>query len=325
MQVRQPARRKIYQIRKDVLEDALNYKKLFRFTKENVIWMSDLFLGQSDESRGGAIPYVNRMEITLRYLANPGFQSGIAHEFGIHQSTVSKIVTDVIEKISASANDWIKFPNGHEETQLAKQNWYDVLEFPCTIGAIDCTHIKIEKPAGPIGNEYINRKGFASVNVQATCNENYVFTSVDASWPGSVHDSRIFRNSNIYQLLINDNMQSILLGDDGYGITPFLLKPYKNPLTPSQKRFNKLHCRARVVIENAFGQVKRRFPIMKYMIRVKLTRIPSYIIACFILHNIAKFLNDVPLDEEAFYEADVKLAVEDDMLQQQNDRQMKLA
>nr|CAH7750834.1 unnamed protein product [Callosobruchus chinensis] len=34
--------------------------------------------------------------------------------------------------------------------------------------------------------------GYHSINVQATCNADEWFTSVDASWPGSVHDSRIF-------------------------------------------------------------------------------------------------------------------------------------
>jgi hypothetical protein len=52
------------------------------------------------------------------------------------------------------------------------------------------------------GDEYINRKGFPSINVQATCNAREIFTSVDCQWPGSVHDNRIFKNSSIYDIII---------------------------------------------------------------------------------------------------------------------------
>nr|CAI5823249.1 unnamed protein product [Callosobruchus analis] len=47
------------------------------------------------------------------------------------------------------------------------------------------------------GDEYISRKGYHSVNVQAPCN-----ASVDVS--GSVHDSRIWTNSKICNICINE-------------------------------------------------------------------------------------------------------------------------
>jgi nuclease HARBI1 len=100
------------------------------------------------------------------------------------------------------------------------------------LGVIDCTHIKIKK--APIhGDEYINRKGYHSINVQATCNSDEWFTSVDASWPGSVHDSRIWSNSEICNIARNDfqRSQALILGDEGYGIAPWLMVPFRNPNT----------------------------------------------------------------------------------------------
>lgn len=236
--------------------------------------------------------------MALRYLANPGFQSGIAREFGIHQTTVSKTAWQVVQNVCSQSQEWVTWPTrSQQQLQEAKSNWYEKFEYPSAIGAIDCTHIRIEKPSGAIGNEYVNRKGYASINVQATCDEKHRFTSVDASWPGSVHDNRIFKNSEIHVDLSN-RQGVVLLGDEGYGIAPFVMKPFANPNSPQEVHFNRIHSKARVVIENAFGQLKRRFPILKYMIRVKLERVPTYIIACCVLHNVAKELRDTATEDE---------------------------
>jgi hypothetical protein len=152
------------------------------------------------------------------------------------------------------------------------------------------------------GDEYVNRKGFPSINVQATCNEKYIFTSIDASWPGSVHDSRVLKNSSLYQLLLNGHHASVILADEGYGISPFIMTPFKNAITNVEKRYNKIHTKNRVVIEQSFGQLKRRFPMLRYGLRLKLESIPMCIVACFMLHNIAKFLGDADFNPEDFEE-----------------------
>lgn len=41
-------------------------------------------------------------------------------------------------------------------------------QFPTTISVTDCTHIDIKKPSIH-GDEYINRKGKPTLNVQSTC------------------------------------------------------------------------------------------------------------------------------------------------------------
>jgi len=174
---------------------------------------------------------------------------------------------------------------------IAKQEWAQNNKIPCVIGAIDCTHIRIYKPK-EFGDEYINRKGFPSFNVQATCNSKEYFTSVSAEWPGSVHDSRIFKNSDIGIFLKQRTENVVLIGDSGYAITPWLITPYCDPVNNIQKNFNKIYARERVVIERCFGQVKRRFPILQYKVRVTLKNVPKIIICCFIFHNVAKYLND---------------------------------
>jgi nuclease HARBI1 len=109
--------------------------------------------------------------------------------------------------------------------------------FAGVVGAIDCTHIKIESPGGNQAELFRNRKTWFSLNVQAVCNSEGIFTNVVARWPVSVHDSRIFENSYLAYQLENKEIPGLLLGDSGYPVLPYLLTPLDNPVNAAQKRY----------------------------------------------------------------------------------------
>lgn len=224
-----------------------DYKALYRFNKENVKWIASHFLGETHETRGGALTMEQRMKIFLRYLADPGFQSGIAEELGVHRSTVCKTINGVADMIMQKSDTWIRFPSTADDIAAAKIEWLDTYKFPSAIGVLDCTHVRIPKP-GDHGDEYINRKGYPSINVQATCNAKEWFTSIVVDWPGSVHDSKIWKNSTIREV-IRRHRNTVLLGDEGYGLEPWLMTPYRNPVEDKHRRFNRLLKEERVVIE----------------------------------------------------------------------------
>lgn len=307
MNIRNAARVKNYNERRHTPEFDEDYRRLFRFTRASVQLLATEFLEESGETRGGALSAVQRMEITLRYISDPGFQQSVGYQTGVCQSTVSKTVSKTLAAIVYRANNWIKFPSTVNEIHNAKEEWYQRHGFPSCIGCIDCTHVRIDKPSGPFGDEFVNRKNFPSINVQATCNSKWIVTSVDASWPGSVHDSRVFKNSVIYPIMLPNAFNAILLGDEGYGITPFLMTPYRTPATNEQRAFNNLHKKNRVLIEQCFGQIKRRFPILRYGIRLKMENISTCIVACFILHNIAKELNEPDFEIEDDFEEELQI------------------
>lgn len=255
---------KVYKQRREA--DIGDFRSLYRFSKENVQWLAEYFLSNANEvdfteTRGGALTNIQKMKTYLRYMADPGFQTGIGEELGIQQSTVSRTVDSVMNKIIEKANDWIRFPNNAHEIAQAKQEWQIKYNFPSALGVVDCTHVQIEKPSLH-GDEYVNRKGYASINVQATCNAREMFTSLDVSWPGSVHDARIWSNSEVRNIIRNFP-DTVLLGDEGYGLEPWVMATYRNPDTENKQDFNRLLRRERVIIERCFGQVKRRFPIIK--------------------------------------------------------------
>ena len=69
--------------------------------------------------------------------------------------------------------------------------------FPGVLGAINGSHIPIEAPIKD-PEQYINRKGFHSLQLQVVCDMEMMFIDVFCGFPGSVHDARVFRNSPLF-------------------------------------------------------------------------------------------------------------------------------
>eukprot|EP00064_Thunnus_orientalis_P012498 superscaffoldBa00001925_g12533 len=60
-------------------------------------------------------------------------------------------------------------------------------------------------------------------NCMIICDAAYIISNVEAKWPGSVHDSRIYRESNLSNKLQRGEFDGLLLSDRGYPCQPRLL------------------------------------------------------------------------------------------------------
>lgn len=240
----------------------------------------------------------------------------MGNDLGVHRTTVNKTIWIVCSRILARAGNWIKFPQTQLDFVNAQELWASKYTFPSAIGAIDCSLFEITKPK-EYGDEYICRKGiflflirsvrsffrvisvyqiflagYAAINMQATVDASEKFTSIDCQWAGSVHDARIWRNSGVKAQLENNNCGALLLADEGYPLSQWMMKIYPNPHEEYQKAFNRLLKKERVIVERVFGQLKKRFPALGNRIRVATANVPKMITACCVLHNVAKYLNE---------------------------------
>jgi hypothetical protein len=170
------------------------------------------------------------------------------------------------------------------------------------IGALDCTQIPIVSLPLDVQRAYQNRKGWYSLNVQAVVDGRYRFLNVDASWPGSCHDSRILRDSALWPAFEQQLIDGILLGDSGYPSRQWLLTPYANLINAVQQRYNDAHASGRVCVEQTFGQWKRVFRILQDKIRVPTAKAPQIVAACAVLHNLRKAIQHERPDNIAFHD-----------------------
>ena len=116
--------------------------------------------------------------ITLRYLASGSFQQVTGDTIaGLDKSTVSRIIRRVTVALSRRINQFIKFPETQEERDVIKQGLYDIANFPCAIGIVDGSHIRIQSPTD---NEwdFVNRKRYHSINVQGICDHKGMLSNI---------------------------------------------------------------------------------------------------------------------------------------------------
>ena len=71
------------------------------------------------------------------------------------------------------------------------------------------------------------------------------------------------------------------------------MTPYEHPRNRPQRRFNTTLKTCRSSVERAIGQLKRRFNCLQSGLCVQPDKACLYSVACVILHNIAKMLDEV--------------------------------
>lgn len=276
--------------------DDINFAMRFRFTKQSVMDLLHLFgaLIEPQTFRNKSICARDQLLITLRFYATGAFYKIVGDCFNVDAGSVCRIVRRVTHHLALLRGQYVNMPRTAEEINSVKHEFFQIRNFPNVIGAIDCTHIRIQSPGGDNGELYRNRKGYFSINCQVVCDARLRVRNIVARWYGSVHDSTIFADSALNAELINGNFgpNSYLLGDSGYPCKPYLLTPLLNPRTPAENNYNTAHIATRNVIERCFGVVKRRFPCIGLGLRCHVRKILPIIVACFVLHNIAIQFND---------------------------------
>lgn len=238
----------------------------------------------------------HKLLLTLRFLATGNFYVTVGDFCGIHKTTAGKILKKVLIAICSMRPQHINIP---ENEQLAIQTqFYEIARFPRVLGAIDCTHVKLQSRGGDNAELYRNRKGYFSLNVQMVCDANLKIRDIVCRWPGSAHDNHIFNNSAIKTRFENGEFGNcVLLGDRGYALRHYVQVPMENPHNQVEILYNESQIRTRNVVERTFGVLKRRFPILSLGIRGK-GQLPEIItVACAILHNIARDFNEAHFDD----------------------------
>ncbi|XP_076284711.1 uncharacterized protein LOC143211135 [Lasioglossum baleicum] len=289
-------------------------KTIFPETFEMVLRIIGPALCETNKSSGRKpIPAQKQLLIAIWFMATPDSYRSVSTKFGVGKATAFRALRRVTFVLHCIAPRFITWPRGQVAVNVM-QEFEKSCGFPNVIGAIDGTHIKIRAPSED-ANSYINRKGFHSINVQVICNSLGQFTHVYAGQVGSVHDSRVFRNSPVARFLelpaeyFPNN--SHIIGDAAYSIHPHVMVPFRNNghLTNRQINFNYCLSSTRMAVERAIGSLKMRFrALLDCLSLTDAINIPEFTLACCVLHNICLLQNDeMPAEIQFIFDEEASL------------------
>ena len=186
-----------------------------RFPRIAVEQLHEMLRGDIEHptARSNAVPAETQLLAALQFFATGSFQWMVGRSCGLSQSSVSLAISSVTNALVKRASQFITFPTDQHTLLANKLAFHAAGGFPNVIGAIDCTHIAIKSPSA---NEeaYVDRKGVHTINVQAVCNADMKLLNVVVKWPGSTHDSFIWRNSSLRSMFEDGLVQEgWLIGD----------------------------------------------------------------------------------------------------------------
>lgn len=96
--------------------------------------------------RNQAVDPLTQLLLTLRFYASGSMIITTGDFVGIHKSTASRSIARVTRAIAALAQEYIQMPSEEDDISKVKTKFYELARFPKVIGAIDCTHVRIQSP-----------------------------------------------------------------------------------------------------------------------------------------------------------------------------------
>ena len=265
----------------------VDFYQRYRFTKHGFQLLFEMVEPQLMSYRkrtNSPVPPTLQLAIALRFYATGAFQRMQGDWFGVHRSTVNKLIPKVTRAIASLAPDVIRY----QASEATQEQFLQLCDIPGITGCVDGTFVMIQSVGGPMAEVFRSRKRFFAINVQIVCNLNLEILDMVAGYPGSAHDARVWSNSQLCWDLQDGDAKGMLLGDSAYPLRSFLMIPFTNPNTDARKRYNKQHVKGRNCVERTIGVMKRLFPCLKLGITLKLDKIPNVITACGVLHNLCR-------------------------------------
>ncbi|GBG68170.1 hypothetical protein CBR_g2721 [Chara braunii] len=225
-------------------------------------------------------------------------------------------VTDVANAILAAYPDKVAMPSGRRLLQVTRA--FGAKGFPNCFGAIDCTHVYVDKPANAPSENYFDRKQQFSVVAQVVVDLHMRILDVFMGYPRSVHDQRVLRNSSLFRraeagelfvvepVLLPGGVSTTgyLHGDNGYSPRMWMVVPYGGTDQAGDiGLFDTWQKTTRGVVERAFGRLKGMWRLILRHHKTNMDSLPQQFLVVCIIHNLLLEAG-IPFDDSVLLEPD---------------------
>ena len=261
------------------------------------------YLLKEDTVMRESIKAAEQVYVFLRYVASGETFRSLEYKFRISRGSMAQIVDRVAEAIiEEMQEEYLKTPKTASKWLEISEKFSQRWNFLNTIRAIDRKHIVLEQPSNS-GSHYRNYKGSNSIILFAVVGPEYEFLYAEVGINGRNSDGGASAKSPLKMALENNTLNVpksmplldgidipyVLIGDDAFLLSHYMMKPYPQKNLCSEKRiFNYRLSRARRISENAFGILANRWRVFRKPFLLKLEKVKSITYACLILHNFLR-------------------------------------
>lgn len=245
------------------------FMKNFRLPRALALKLLQVIEPHLQQRNDRGIPSPVKLCTLLYILAHGTYQTPAAMSSILpsSQPSVSRIVNEIGPIIVDHVMPlYIKFPQNYAQAQRLEFE-----EMPEVFGIVDGTYINIFTPS--VGglvppHLYRNRHNNFSLNVMVVVDKFRRFLSINARFPGSVHDAAVWNSSLTRNFMRRQHNAGerlgFLLADKGYPAEPWLLTPHRRPLPNDRVRmYNQSHKENRKAVEDTIGNWKNSMRSMK--------------------------------------------------------------
>ena len=268
------------------------------------------YLKKEDTRFRVSVPVQERIAMSLHRLGSGDGLQSIGDLYGVHKSTLSKIVREFCRAVRKYLQPVLVQTPNESQFRVIASRFEQLHGIPYIIGAIDGSHIPVLAPV--IGGEdYYCRKSFHSAILQGIVGPDCMFWDYEFGWAGSLHDWAVFQVTRIGRGCIEGKFQPYkLIGDAAYPVRPWMYCPFKGgkaALSGKAANWNFIQSSTRMCVERAFGILKGRWRLIMKRSEVPLRNMPDIVATCIVLHNLC-IVNNEGIEDEWIVEAETKLA-----------------
>uniref|UniRef100_A0A8R1E7N7 DDE Tnp4 domain-containing protein n=1 Tax=Caenorhabditis japonica TaxID=281687 RepID=A0A8R1E7N7_CAEJA len=249
-----------------------------------------------------------RLAIFLKFCREGTSENALAKDVGLSQPTVNRIVARCIDDLVNAAPEYIRWPETKDEVRRMQNAFLNLQDpsgrsrnIPC-FGLLDGKHWRCQHPPRT-GSLNFNYKGFFSFNSLFVTDAEHRIIYIQMSELGVNSDAQMFRSGPLDTLLQKASevagvrkvpgsdtvMPSFILADNGFGLSKFVMTPYRENQLKSTKdiKYNEKISSVRVKVENLFGILVSKFQVFNRELRLDPKRSRALIISCCVIHNIS--------------------------------------
>lgn len=166
----------------------------------------------------------------------------VAYRFNLSKSSLSECLFKITKAINTLSKQIIHWPQ-EQDMPITCTKFKGIVGIDNIIGAIDGTFIPIKAPQ--LHPEvFRTRKSNYAMTLQAICDSTLKFLDCFIAYPGTVSDTRIFRNSSIYKNILADprkyfpNPEMFIIRNKAYPLMDWCIPPYINRGNLDQDKVN---------------------------------------------------------------------------------------